>query len=163
MEWWEKEKAKWLAQRKKRHLFHKRKLVDELCYILQPGDLSIFSVKEKKRRREKKGERRKNCWETFVFDTARWLNIAGTLKRKEKRKRNLFLKSYLYLFGRRLLKLCSILNAPLCWNLLVVLFSIELPSFAHICFSFVSFSLILAKCLIHLKTLSGNFWKFDNS
>ena len=35
--------------------------------------------------------------------------------------------------------------------------SIESPSFAHICFSFVSLSLILAKCLIHLKTLQGNF------
>ena len=35
--------------------------------------------------------------------------------------------------------------------------SIELPSFAHICFSFVMLLLILTKCLIHLKTLQGNF------
>ena len=34
---------------------------------------------------------------------------------------------------------------------------IESPSFAHILFSFVSVSLILAKCLVHLKTLQGNF------
>ena len=34
---------------------------------------------------------------------------------------------------------------------------IESPSFAHICFSFESLSLILAKCLLHLKTLQGNF------
>ena len=35
--------------------------------------------------------------------------------------------------------------------------SIESPSFTHISFSFVSLLLILAKCLIHLKTLQGNF------
>ena len=35
--------------------------------------------------------------------------------------------------------------------------SIESPSFAHIIFSFVSLSLILVKCLIHLKTSQGNF------
>ena len=35
--------------------------------------------------------------------------------------------------------------------------SIKSPSFAHICFSFVKLPLILAKCLIHLKTLQGNF------
>ena len=35
--------------------------------------------------------------------------------------------------------------------------SIESPSFAHICFRFVSLSFIFGKCLIHLKTLLGNF------
>ena len=40
--------------------------------------------------------------------------------------------------------------------------AIESPSFAHICFSFVSLSLILAKCLIHLKTLQGNFGNLTN-
>ena len=49
-----------------------------------------------------------------MFDTACWLNIAGILKRKEKGKKELFLKSYHYLFGRRLLKLCYILNVLLC-------------------------------------------------
>ena len=66
------------------------KLVNELCYMLQSGDLDIFSqVKEKERKKKEKEE--KDCWETFMFDTSRWLNIAGILKRKEKRKRNCFL------------------------------------------------------------------------
>ena len=104
-------------EKQKGFCFINNKLVDELCYILQPGDLSIFSTKREKTKERKKKKEEKDCWETFVFDTASWLNIASTLKRKEKRKRNLFLKSYHYLVGRRLLKLCSILNAPLCWNL----------------------------------------------
>ena len=98
--------------------FINSKLVNELCYKLQPGDLSILSSK-----RRKKEE--KDCWEKVMFGTVCWLNIAGILKRKKKKE--LFLKSYHYLFGRRLLKLCYILNAPLCWNLLVVL-SIYLSS-----------------------------------
>ena len=57
--------------------------MNEFCYMLQPGDLSIFSSKRKKkeRKREKEG---KDYWETFMFDTTCWLNIAGILKRKEK-------------------------------------------------------------------------------
>ena len=81
--------------------------------MLQPGDLSIFSSKRKKKERKKEKEE-KDCWETFMFDTACWLNIADILKRKEKRekKKELFLKSYHYLFGRRLFKFCYISNAP---------------------------------------------------
>ena len=41
--------------------------------------------------------------------------------------------------------------------------SIELPSFAHIFFNFVSLSFILAKCLIRLKNITREFWKFDYS
>ena len=41
--------------------------------------------------------------------------------------------------------------------------SIELPSFAHIFFSFVSLSVILAECLIRLKNITREFWKFDDS
>ena len=41
--------------------------------------------------------------------------------------------------------------------------SVELPSFAHIFFSFVSLSFILAKCLIRLKSITREFWKFDYS
>ena len=39
--------------------------------------------------------------------------------------------------------------------------SIELPSFAHIFFSFISLSFILAKCLIRLENIIREFWKFD--
>ena len=70
--------------------FINSKLVNELCYMLQPGDLSIFSRERKKKERKKEKEE-KYGWETFMFDTACWLNIAGILKRKEKRKRNCFL------------------------------------------------------------------------
>ena len=90
---------------------------NELCYMLQLSDLGIFSSKRKKKEKEKE---EKDCWETFMFDTACWLNIAGFFKKKRKKKEELFLKSYL--FGCRLLKLCYIFNAPLCRNLLVVLF-----------------------------------------
>ena len=41
--------------------------------------------------------------------------------------------------------------------------SIELPSFAHIFFSFVSLSFILAKNLIRLKNITREFWNFDYS
>ena len=78
----------------------------------------IFSqVKERKEKKKerKKGERRKGLLrETLVFDTACWFNIAGKLKRRGEKKKELFLKSYNYVFGGRFLKLCYILNAPLC-------------------------------------------------
>ena len=35
------------------------KLENELCYMLQSGDLDTFSSKRKKKERKKKGERRK--------------------------------------------------------------------------------------------------------
>ena len=66
-------------------------------------------MKEERKKEKKKEER-----ETFVFKIVCWLNIAGTLKRKKEKRRELFLKSHNYLFGRRLLKLCYILNAPSC-------------------------------------------------
>ena len=37
-----------------------------------------------------------------------------------------------------------------------VVSSIESPPFAYTCFNLISLSLILAKRLIHLKTLQGN-------
>ena len=40
------------------------KLVNELCYMPQPGDLGIFSSKRKKKERKKEKEE-KDCWETF--------------------------------------------------------------------------------------------------
>ncbi len=36
--------------------FINSKLVNELCYMLQPGDLSIFSSKRKKKERKKEKE-----------------------------------------------------------------------------------------------------------
>ena len=50
----------------------------------QPGDLGIFSSKRKKKERKK--EKEKDCRETFMFDTASWLNIASILKEKRKEK-----------------------------------------------------------------------------
>ena len=58
--------------------------------MIQPGELAFSQVKEKKKERKKEKEER-DCSETFMFDTVCWLNIAGILKRKEKRKRNCFL------------------------------------------------------------------------
>ena len=60
--------------------------------MLQSGDLDTFSSKRKKKGENKKREKEeKDCWETFMFDAYCLLNIAGILKRKEKRKRNCFL------------------------------------------------------------------------
>ena len=53
---------------------------------------------------------------------SRWRNIAGILKKKREKKKELFLKSHYYLFDSRILKFCYILNAPLCWNVLIVFF-----------------------------------------
>ena len=110
---------------------------------------------EKKGTKEKKGERRKGLSrETFAFNTACWLNKADSLKEKEKRKKELLLKSLNYLFGRRLLMLCYILNAPLCWNLLVVLFIYRVAFFCTYLYRFHLFSLNI---LFALKTLQNNF------
>ena len=74
-----------------------------------------------------------------------WLNILLYFKKKKNR----FLKSHHYLFGRHILKFCYILNAPLCWNLLVVLFPLLIWLLLHVsCRSLVPLSLILAKRLI---------------
>ncbi len=74
-------------------------------------------------------------------------SFIGILKRKRGKKKELFLKSYL--FGHRLLKFCYILNAPLCWNLLVVLFPLLIWLHLHVsCCSLVPLSLILTKRLI---------------
>ena len=45
----------------------------------------------KRKRKEKKRKKKKDCWETILFDISCWLNIAGILKRKEKRRKNSFL------------------------------------------------------------------------
>ena len=74
----------------KGYCFINCKLESEFCYMLQSSDLSIFLSKRKKKEKKKEKEE-KDCRETFMFDTACWLNIVGILKRKEKRKRNRFL------------------------------------------------------------------------
>ena len=51
--------------------------------MLQSGDLDIFPSKREKEKKKKEKEE-KDCWETFMFDTSCWLNIAGILKGKEK-------------------------------------------------------------------------------
>ena len=67
------------------------KLVNEPCCMLQSNDLDTFSSKRKKKERKKKVKVERDCWETFMFDASSSLNIAGILKRKEKRKRTCFL------------------------------------------------------------------------
>ena len=42
-----------------------------------------------------------------------WLNILLYLKKKGEKKKELFLKSHHYLFGRGMLKFCYVLNARL--------------------------------------------------
>ena len=80
--------------------------------------LILSQVKRKKRKKErkkKKEKEEKDCRERHLCLTLpTWLNKADSLKAKEKRKKELFLKSHNYLFGRCLFKLCYILNAPLC-------------------------------------------------
>ena len=62
--------------------------------------LDIFSSKRKKRK-EKKERGKKEERDVFVFKTVCWFNIAGTLKREKQKRKELFLKSHNYLFGRR--------------------------------------------------------------
>ena len=110
--------------------------------------LRHFYSSKGKRKKEKKRKKKRDCWETFSFDISCCPYITGILKRKEKGK-ELFLKSHHYLFGRRTLKFCYILNAPLCWNLLVVLFPLSIRLLLHVsCRNLVPLSLILAKRLI---------------
>ena len=65
--------------------FINSKSVNELCYMPRPGDSGIFASKRKKKERVKEKEE-KDYWDTFMFDTACWLNTARILKRKEKEK-----------------------------------------------------------------------------
>ena len=41
--------------------FINSKLVNDLCYMLQPDDLCIFSSKRKKKKERKKGKAEKDC------------------------------------------------------------------------------------------------------
>ena len=92
-----------------------------------------------------------------MFKTVCWFNIAGTLKRKKEKSKELFAKSHNYLFDLHLSKFCYILMLPRVEIYSLCCLSIELPSFAYIFFSFVSLSFIL------VKSLTREFWKFDYS
>ena len=73
-----------------------------------------------KRKRKRKKEKEKTVERHFCLMFSWWLNIAGISKREKKEE--LFLKSPYYLFDRRILKFCYILNAHMCWNVLIVFF-----------------------------------------
>ena len=122
-------------------------MLNEHYYKHQPSDLDTFTQAREKERKKKEKEEKKDCWETFLFDISCWLNIANILKWKEKKE--LFLKSHHYLFGHRILKFCYILNAPSCWNLLVVFFPLSIWLLLHVpCLHLIPLSLNLAKHLI---------------
>ena len=77
------------------------------------------------------------------------LKILLYFKKKREKKKELFLKSHDYLFSRCVSKFCYILNAPLCWNLLVGLFPLLIWLLLHVsCRSLVPLSFMLAKRLI---------------
>ena len=108
----EKYKEKKRKERKKKERKKerkKRKKERHLCLILLTWLNKADSLKAKKERKKRKKRKRR---ETFVFKTVCWFNIASTLKGKKEKRKELFLKSHKHLFGRRLLKLCYILNAP---------------------------------------------------
>ena len=98
----------------------------------------------KRKRKRKKGERGKRTVERhFCLMFSCWFNIADISKREKKKE------LFLYLFDRRILKLCYILNAPLCWNLLVVFLPLSIWLLLHVsCLSVVPLSLILANVLL---------------
>ena len=73
----------------------------------------FIQVKE----REKKRKKKKNYWETFLFNAFLLTKYFRCLKREE--KKNCFL-NFLICFNRHISKFCYILNAPLCWNALIV-------------------------------------------
>ena len=84
-----------------------------------------YSSKRKRKRKKIKTVERHFC---LMFSC--WFDIAGILKREKQKE--LFLKLHHYLFGRRILKFCYILDAPSCWNLLVVFFPQSICLLLHV-------------------------------
>ena len=92
-----------------------------------------------------------------MFNTACWLNKADSSKGKEKIKKELSLRSHNYLFGRRLLKLCYILNAPFVLKSIGYVVYISSCLLLHISFSAsYRFRLFSLNVLFALKILQGN-------
>ena len=117
--------------------------------MLLSGDLDTFTRAREKRKKEKREKRKKTFERHFCLMFSCWLNIVLYSKKKREKKKEPFLKSHHYLFGRRILKFCNISNAPLCWNLLIGLFLLSIWLLLHTsCCNLVSLSLILAKRLI---------------
>ena len=117
--------------------------------MLQSSNLDTFTQTREKDRKKKEKEKKRIVERHFYLIFSCWLNILLYFKKKRETKKELFLKSHHYLFGHRISKYCYILNAPLCWNLLVV--SFPLPIWLLLCVScrsLVPLLLILTKCLI---------------
>ena len=111
--------------------------------------LRHFYSSKRKRKKEKRERRKRTVERHFCLMFSRWFNIAGILKKKREKKKELFLKSHHYLFSRRILKFCNILNAPLRWNLLVRLSPRSIWLLLHVsCLSLVLLSLILPNILL---------------
>ena len=131
------------------------KILYEHFYTPQSGVLDTsIQVKEREKRKKKK-----DCWETFLFDVFLLTKYFRCLK---KEKRTVSWISSLFVFDRRIFKFCYILNTPLCWNVLIVFSSsIELISFAYILyFDLIPLSLILANTSYCLPKQYKRIWKY---
>ena len=94
--------------------------------------LRHFSQVREKERKKKEKEEKNDCERHFCLMFSCWLNIFLYCKKEKRKEKKLFLKSHHYLFGCRLLKFRCTLNAPLCWNLLVVLLPLSICLLLHI-------------------------------
>ena len=122
-------------------------LLNEHYFKCQSSDWDTFT-QARKMERKKKEKEEKDCWETFMLDISCWLYIAGIKKKKEKRKRNCFLKLIIICWSSPIEIVLYFKCTLVVKSFGCVLSSIDSSSFARICSSFVSLSLTLAKRLI---------------